>query len=83
MAGNAIADLAPGEFGLSDGTRMMIVRTDHIELVSPTFILATTPEFRCSGKVISNYGSGQTTELDNHTHPPGSGGNTGAPNPNT
>lgn len=83
LAGTAIADLAENEYGLSNGTHMIIVRNDHLELVSPTYILATTPQFRCTGEFIQGYGTGNTTTLGTHTHPPGVGGNTAAPNPNT
>lgn len=83
MLGNAIADLAPGEFGLSNGTQKVIFRTDHIELVSPTYILATTPQLRVTGEIIQGYGTGDTTTLGTHTHRPGTGGNTGTPNNNT
>ncbi|WP_428485943.1 phage baseplate assembly protein domain-containing protein [Rhodopila sp.] len=83
MAGQAIGTLAPGEFGLSNGSQMVIVRADHIEMISPTYVLCTTPQLRVTGAVIANYGSGNTTSLATHTHGSGGAGHTAAPDPNT
>lgn len=84
MAGNAIADLAPGEFGLSDGTNMMIVRSNMLHLVSPTKVRVESPRFECTGEIVENCdASGASVTVGTHHHLPGTGGNTGAPVPGT
>ncbi len=83
MPGHAIQDLAPGEFGLNDGTQMVVFRQGYLQMVAPTYILATTPELRCSGKVTANYGGSGSVSLGTHTHGPGAGGHTGAPDAGT
>jgi phage gp45-like len=80
--GNAIGDLAPGEFGFSNGTQMVIVRTGYIEMVSPTYILANTPTFKCTGEIIENC-NGASVTLGTHTHGAGLGGHTTAPDGGT
>lgn len=51
MAGTVIADLEPGEFGVTNGTEMIVVRTDHLQLVSSTTILCQAPTVQCTGNV--------------------------------
>jgi phage gp45-like len=63
LVGNAIADLAPGEFGLSDGTQTIVVRNGFLEMNTPTYVKITaaryvdmeTPQLRVSGDIIDNY----------------------------
>ena len=72
--GNAIADLQPGEFGLTNGTQMVIVRSDHIELVSPTYVLVNTPTLKCTGDILDNCNTqdrtmaGMRAVYNPHTH---------------
>ena len=55
FAGNAIADLAAGEFGLSDGTQMVIFRVGNmIQMISPTKVRIESPILECTGQVIAN-----------------------------
>jgi phage gp45-like len=84
-AGSTISDLAPGEFGLTNGTQRIIVRGGFIEIDSPTYVLMTTPQLRVTGSIVQGYGTSNTTDVGTHTH---SGvqtglGSTGAPNANT
>jgi phage gp45-like len=86
--GQVIADLAEGEFGLTDGTRMVIFRHDHLHMTSPTYVLIDTPTLRVTGDILDNCNSqtrtiaGMRTVYDAHRHggvQTGSG-TSGAPN---
>jgi phage gp45-like len=68
MAGNAIADLAPGEFGLSDGTQMIIFRVGNmIQIKSPTKVRIESPLLECTGAIIADCDSG-SVGLTTHKH---------------
>jgi phage gp45-like len=57
MAGNVIKDLAPGEFGLTNGTQMIVVRSDYIQVVSPTKVSLQTPLAECTGNLTVGTGA--------------------------
>lgn len=83
MVGNAIQDLAPGEFGLSDGAQMIVIRTDHIQLVSPTKVRVESPVFQCTGEITANC-DGASVTLGTHDHAVTTApGTTAAPTPGT
>lgn len=83
-AGHAIADLAPGEFGFSDGTQRVVFRTDHLEFTSPFKVRMDTPRLECTGAIVENCDTAGFVSLGTHTHhAAGVGGNTNAPNPGT
>ena len=67
LAGHVIADLDLGEFGLTDGTQMVVFRTDHLELTSPTKIRCVTPRFEVTGEVVSHCDTG-SVGLGTHKH---------------
>ena len=76
-AGQGVGDLAPGEFGFSSGGQTIIVRSDHIQIVSPTKVRIETPLLECTGKIVSLC-DGASVTLDTHLH-----GGGPAPDPNT
>ena len=85
MAGqDAIADLAPGEFGLRDPNGQMVVfRGGYLQLVTPTYVKMTaaqyveidTPLLKVSGEIIDNFNTqtetmaGQRAVYNSHQHP--------------
>ncbi len=82
-AGNAIQDLAPGEFGLTDGTQSIVIRTGYIQLISPTKIRVESPLLECTGEIVANCDTASVT-LGTHTHAVTTApGTTAAPNPGT
>ena len=70
-AGTTINDLAPGEFGLTNGTQKVVFRGDHLQVTSPSYVLMDTPELRCTGAVTAYYGTGSHVGLTTHTHTQG------------
>jgi phage gp45-like len=75
LAGGAIANLAPGEFGLSDGTQMVVFRVGNmIQMISPTKVRVEAPVLECTGQIIANCdAAGASVALGTHLHPPGTG----------
>jgi phage gp45-like len=82
FVGHAIQDLAPGEFGLTDGTQTIVVRTDHLEMNTPTYLKITaaqhvemvTPLLKVTGDIIDNWQTqtetmaGQRATYNIHDH---------------
>jgi len=77
MAGNAIADLAPGEFGLSDGANKIIVRGTFVQIISPLKVRVEAPRLECTGEIVARC-DGAFVQLSAHTHDHGD-----PPDPNT
>jgi len=75
--GHAIADLVPGEIGLTDGTQMVILRTDHIQVVSPTKVRFECPRLECTGEIVARC-DGNSVSLTTHRHAGGA-----VPDPHT
>ena len=73
--GAVIADLAPGEFGITNGSQLIVVRSDHVQIVSPSYVLVDTPTLKCTGDILDNCNSqsrtvaAMRTVYDTHTHP--------------
>ena len=68
MTGNAITDLKPGEFGLSDGTQRVVFRVGQfIELNSPTKVRVVSPRLECTGDIVAQC-DGTYHTLTSHTH---------------
>lgn len=79
-----ITDLAPGEFGLTDGTQTVVFRGGFLELVSPTKIRCVTPRLEVTGQIVAQCDGAASVTLDTHTHvAAGTGGHTAAPDPGT
>ncbi len=75
MVGQAIPDLAPGEFGLRDSNGQQVVfRVDHLEMTTTTYVQVNTPLLKVSGDIIDNFASNPHTVAqmraiyDTHTH---------------
>lgn len=85
--GNAIQDLGPGEFGLSDGQQMVIFRQTSgqmLELISPTKVRVQSPILQCTGEITANCDSADSVTLGTHTHlAAGVAGHTAAPDAGT
>jgi phage gp45-like len=68
MLGNAVADLAPGEFGFSDGSNMVLFQGGYLKLISPTKVRVQAPLLECTGQITANC-DGAFTTLSQHVHP--------------
>ena len=77
LAGHAIPTLAPGEFGLSDGTQMVIFGGGIIRFVTPTKVRIEAPRLECTGAIVGNCDAAPVG-LTTHTHAHGP-----APDPNS
>ena len=62
--GQTIGDLAPGEFGLTNGSQIIVVRSDHVEIISPSYVTITTPTLKVTGDIIDNSGTNTKTLKD-------------------
>jgi len=78
LAGNAVDGLAPGEFGLSDGTNMVLFQGGILKLIAPTKVRIESPRLECTGEVVGNC-DGPFVTLTQHKHP----SNGAPPEPNT
>jgi phage gp45-like len=54
LAGNAETDLAPGEFGLTDGTNKVLFKGGYLQLISPVKVRVDTPLLECTGEIKAN-----------------------------
>lgn len=69
LVGNAIADLEPGEFGLSNGDCKVIVRGGGlIQIIASTKIRFEAPRLECTGEIVANC-DGAFVTLMKHEHP--------------
>ena len=65
--GDAIPDLADGEFGLRSGTRTIVFRAGHIEITDPVKVRLVTPLLEVTGAVVAHSDSA-SVGLTTHTH---------------
>jgi phage gp45-like len=89
--GATIADLAPSEFGLTDGQQTVIFRTDHLEMNTPTYVKISageyveidTPLLKVSGDIVDKFATNSHSvgdlraAYDAHGHSDPQGGTTG------
>ena len=67
-AGAAITDLAPGEFGMTDGAQRVVFRIgQYLELTSPTKVRVVSPRLECTGDIVAQC-DGTYHTLSHHTH---------------
>lgn len=67
LAGTAIPTLAPGEFGLSNGTQTIVMKLTEVLITSPTQVRIEAPVLQCTGSIVANC-DGASVSLTTHTH---------------
>jgi phage gp45-like len=60
MLGHAITDLAPGEFGFSDGTQMIVFRKDHLQVEALASVSINAPVVTMTGVLSVGTGASGT-----------------------
>ncbi len=78
---DAIADLAPGEFGFRDSQGQQIVFRlgNTIQITSPTVVI--NGALHVTGAVIAGYGTADQVGVQTHTHPDLQPGSVSSPPP--
>lgn len=65
--GHGVADLQPGEFGLSNGGHTIVVRAGFVEIKSSAKVRIDAPLLECTGAIVANCDSAKVG-LTTHTH---------------